>query len=510
MSCQRLASAPARPSGTAARSRPWVPIAAFGVALLLQLTLAFAGPPNIGAAILLAGVGTALVLAGLAHPVVAVSLLLIAAFLRLALPISALPVEPFVLAFGGVISSAALTILRRVNQLPRLGAVETAMVLYLVWNIGSAIAPHTLPATVPLTAEEFPVWRFILTGTMIPFTLYYIGRFVLTTDLAVRRVLWLVLSLAGYSAWVSIMQFHGPAALVWPRYIVEAPIWEHRAVGVFNQPVVNGLLLIIGFVVALHLASRSAGSRWPTLVAYAVAASSAYATYLTHTRAIWLSFLGILIAGAVLARGGRPGFIVPLVAATLAMAANWSTFTSNDRTAGGVASTGEIEDRLNSIATSVWAIQEKPIVGWGIGRFTQLNTYYHQQWSPEVSWERGYGISSHLNELGIATELGIVGLALWLTVLVLVGRRLVQAVRLLPEHTAASGMALVTLFAFAVLVTTGVTVDLRFFELPNALVMLLAGVATGSAERLPHTTPVNWANRGPGGVGGITTLEVTR
>lgn len=477
-----------RPAGAASpRTQPWVPIAAFGVALLLQLAVLLAGPSNTGTAILLAGMGAALVLAGLAHPAAAVSLLLITSFLRLAQPASALPVDAFVLAFGGVLASAALAVLRRVHQLPRLGAVETAMVLYLAWNIGSVIAPHTLSATVPLTAEELPVWRFVLTGTMIPFALYCVGRFVLNTDQAVRRVLWLVLGLAGYSAGVSMLQFHGPAALVWPRYILEAPNWENRAVGVFNQPVVNGLVLIIGFVIALHLASRSGGTRWPALVAYAVAASSAYAIYLTHTRAIWLSFLVVLVAGAMLARGWRTGFIAPLLTAMLAVAANWSAFTSQDREAGGVASTGEIEDRLNGIATSVWAIQEKPIAGWGIGRFAPVNTYYHQQWSQEVSWERGYGISSHLNELGIATELGLVGLALWLAVLVLVGRRLVRAVRLLPEHTVARGMALTALFAFAVWVTTGVTVDLRFFEFPNALVMLLAGLAITYAERLPDT-----------------------
>src|SRR5262245_44208590 len=130
---------------TILRSRPWAPIVVFGVALLLQLAVMFAGASNIGIAILLAGVGTVVVLAGLAHPVVAVGLLLITAFLRLALHISALPVDLFVLAFGGLISSAVLTVLRRVSQLPRLGAVETAMLLYLAWNMGSAIAPHAVP-----------------------------------------------------------------------------------------------------------------------------------------------------------------------------------------------------------------------------------------------------------------------------------------------------------------------------------------------------------------------------
>ena len=71
-------------------------------------------------------------------------------------------------------------------------------------------------------------------------------------------------------------------------------------------------------------------------------------------------------------------------------------------------------------------------MGWGIGRFAAVNTYHHQQYSPEVPWQRGFGISSHLDALGILVELGIIGLALWIVVLVLIYSRLVRATRQLP------------------------------------------------------------------------------
>lgn len=478
------AGEPSGPGVAAAeRRRSWLPIAAFVVTAALQLAMLATGPPNAGLAILAVAAGASLVVAGLANPTVAVALLLVSAFFRLALPSGALPVEPFLLAFAGVLAAASVAVARRVNQLPRLGAVEGAMVLYLAWNIGSALAPHRLPATVPNTGEDFPVWRFILSGVLIPFVLYVVARFVFVRASAVRQILWVVLGLAAYSVAVSVLQFHAPA-LVWPRYIVSDPNWEGRAVGVFNQPVVNGLILIIGLAIALYIAGRASERRWLRVVAGAIAATSVYAVYLTYTRAIWLGLVLVLVAGSVLARGFRIGFVLPLIGGILAVGVNWSTFASSDRDAGGIASTNEVDDRLNMAATAIRAIQEKPIAGWGIGRFTQVNTYQHEQWSPTVAWERGYGLAAHHNELGIAAELGLVGLVLWLAVVVLVLRRLVLAVRTLPQDDLCGrGLAVIALACFGCWLAIGATVDLRFFELPNGLVMLLAGLVVGATER---------------------------
>lgn len=458
-------------------------IAAFVVAVLIQLALIVTGPSSVGTGLLLAAVGVAIVSIGLASPVLAVLLFLLAAFLRLALPLSFLPVDAFMLAFAGVLGSAAIGVMRRVNRLPQLGAVEAFMLLYLAWSIGSAIVPHTYPATLPIANDDIEVGRFIIAGTVIPFVLYGVGRFVFERDSALRRLLWFVLGLAAYSAAVSIMQFHGPAALVWPRFIVDDPSWEERAVGVLDQPVANGLVLIIGFVVALHLAHRSPAQLPLRAATYAVAGAAAYGIFLTHTRVVWLAFGIVLIMGAVLARGWRPGFLAGIGAAVIGAAVNWSDLVSADRAAGGIASDSEVEDRLNSLATSIWAVQHKPIAGWGIGRFPVVNTYHHQQWSPEVDWTRGYGIASHLNEAGIAVELGLVGLALWLAVLALIARRLLAAVRALPAGTAGSSVALIALLSFVALLAAGATVDLRFLILPTALVWLLVGTAVGYADR---------------------------
>lgn len=451
-------------------------------------------PSAVGLGILAVGMGSALALAGLASPVVAVLLLLVACFVRIALTDIGLPVDPWTVAFAGVLAAAGVAVARRTVRMPQFSVVEVLMALFLAWNIISAILPHEFPAGAP--GELFSTERYILTGTFMPFALYLVGRFVFDREYAVRALLWTVMAFTAYSTAVNILEFHAPA-LVYPRFIVEVVLegWETRANGIFNQPVVNGMLLSIGFVTALHLANDAAAPRWQRALAVGIAVPSIYGIYLTHTRAVWLGFGLLLVLMAVLARGYRTGFVMAIVGVLMGVALNWSTFTSDDRASGGVGSTNEVYDRLNGIATSIWAVQEKPVLGWGIGRFSSINTYYHQRWSHDIVWERGHKYVSHQNEFGIAAELGLVGVSLWLVVLVLVLRRMIRTIRELPaDGLCGRGLALVAVSAFTAWVIAGTTVDLRVFDFPNVLVMLLVGSAIGVGER--HS-----ARRRSGGAG---------
>ena len=449
---------------------------------VMEAGVLLAGPEHVGLAILALAAAIALVVSGLSSPVTAVVLLLMALFLRLAVPATGLPADPFILAFAGVVGSATIALARGREQAPRLGAVEFAMLLYLVWNIGSAIVPHELAPYEPVGAEEIPVDRFILAGTVIPFVLYVVGRSMFRKASSVRVLLWAVLGLATYSAAVSILQFTGPTAIIWPRYIVDSPNWEGRANGVFNGPVDNGLLMIMGFVIAVYLMHRSPALAQRILLGFVTVACLA-GVYLTHTRAVWLALGLVLVLGVVLGSGLRTGFALALTAACCGIAATWSTFSGSDRDAGGVTSVNELDDRLNGIATSLWAIAERPFAGWGIARFTEVNTYYHQQWAQDVPWIRGYSISSHHNELGIAVELGLIGLALWLVVLGLVGYRLISAVRTLPDAGfCGRSLAVVAMLFMVVWLVIGQTIDLRYLDFASAAVWLIAGIAVGRAE----------------------------
>ena len=440
-------------------------------------------PGGLGVLLLLVVVGTIIAAACLRHPPLAVVILLGAMFLRLALP-HLIVADPFLIAFALVVASAAVWMWQQRQALPRITFVEVAMVLYTLWCYGSMLLPHQYP---PL---EFPpnghltaVPRFIEISAIIPFTMYLVGRRLFARESAMRFVLWSILGFAAYSALVSICQFYAPS-LVWPRYIVHAPGWPGRANGVFNQPVANGMVLIVGVVVAIMLASDRAEPAWRRALLWLYALPSALAIYLTHTRAIYLAFVLALILGVILASGARGVFAGLLGAIALWVALNWSTFTSPDRSAGGVDSTNEVWDRLNTIATSILAFKREPWFGWGISRFVAVNTYDHQQWSNDIPWVRGLGIASHETELGILVELGIFGLLLWLCVLVPLIGLVLQAYWILPSPgLTGRRLAFVAICALATQLVAGAFADLRLLDFPMCMVFLICGMAVGARDR---------------------------
>ncbi|MGQ9409777.1 O-antigen ligase family protein [Mycolicibacterium gilvum] len=427
----------------------------------------------------------------LSAPVSAALLVVLLTFLHKPLA-GVLPGGSFAMLLGLVVVSTAWWIDRSSARPLGIGGVEIAMILYTLWNAYSMFAPHKYESINPLLGTQESVPRFIMTGTVFPFAMYVAGRYTFERVAAVRALLWLMLALAAYSAAMAIMQFNGPTSLVWPRYIVDGSLpedetWTDRAIGIFNQPVVNGATMVLGFAFAMLLASRYATHRrWLRLPmgVIAIAIACGYGIFLTHTRVAWLGALLMLLLGAFYAKGFRSGFVAALVLVGAVVGLNWSSFTSSDREAGGIGSKNEVYDRLNGIKTSLWAFEQEPIVGWGVGRFSAVNTYHHQQWSPETPWRSGYGIVSHTNELGILAELGIVGLALWLAVLVLLAHRLWTAFRIMPADSfVGRPLVLMAIIAFAVQICVGFTVDLRFFAFPTYGIFLLIGAVVGFSDR---------------------------
>jgi hypothetical protein len=454
-----------------------------GVACVVVLGLAVSSPSNVG--ILLAGAAVAALVALLAlgDPLLALVLVFAASFGRLAQK-QIISTELLTPALIGLVIAYALAVKQGRKQAPTLGPIEWLMAAYLIWNLLSLVMGHDLPAIDPVTGSDQDAWRWIFTGTIVPFAAYVLGKGVADDERGVRWILWSTIVFAAYSAWVSIAQFHGLGRLVWPRYIINDPAWTGRANGVFNQPVVNGLILDMGFLACFFLATRPGTKRGTKVVLYALAAACAYSVYLTHTRIVLLVLVLAIGMGMVFAKGWRRPFVVSLVLGVLGVAANASTFFSSDRSSGGVGSSYEVFDRLNIMATAWRAIQEHPFFGIGIARFLAYNTWYHVQWSQDVEWNRGYNLISHENEIGIAAELGIPGALLWIGVLVGVCYLMWRALRELPANEfLGQPLALLGAIAMVGLVITGFTVDLRQLDFATFVPFLYAGMTAIQLER---------------------------
>ena len=489
-----MTEAPTRSSPTVA-ARPahvWLSIAAVALgsgaaaAAALLLGARFAEVLFAGAVALTLGAFA------LRSPVFATLLLFVTQCLALPLVVLAnFPADPIKLVFALLIFSTALWMHRTPGRLRGIGPIEYAMVFYFVWNVFSMFAPHMYDAGPQLakwslTGDAFSVRTLIFTGVVVPFALYAVGRYVFDRTAAVRAALWTILVLAAYSAVMSILPFTGPTQLVWPHYIIDnASEWSGRAVGVFVQPLVNGMVLALGFAIALLLASRRDEPAWRRLVAIVVAGACGIGLYYTHTRAAWLCGALVLVIGAALAKKWRKGFIAGLCLVATVIVTNWSVFISTDREAGGVGSVDQIQHRLNINATALWAFTQKPLTGWGIGRFASVNTYHHQQWSPDTPWIMGWGDVSHQNELGILAELGLLGLVPWICVLALIAYRLWKAYRTLPEDDLCGRpLAVIAIMALAILFCACWSGELRYFDFAVGVIFFLAGTAIGWTDRL--------------------------
>lgn len=468
------------------RRRRWV----FAIVIMTAWLAAAQFGSQLGKILVFGAVLLALGLWAVSSPVVAAHLLLVALFLMQPLrSLVHIQTDAFKFVLVLLVVAMALWMNRAPGRLRGIGAVEWAMALYLAWNVYSMLAPHQYPAGPQVPSGRtnelaFSVPSFIGLAVVVPCVFYVVGRYAFDRTSAVRAALLTILAIAAYSATMSILPFTGPTKWVWPQYILHDPEWGGRAVGVLAQPFENGMVLTLGFAIAVMLLSRRREPTALRLAAAIVAVGCGVGIYLTHTRAVWLGAAAMLIIGAVLARGFRGVFIASLCLVTTMVVVKWSVFSSADREAGGVASVSQIQDRLNDDQTALWAAARKPLTGWGIGRFYSVNTYHHQQWSVDSPWIRGYGNAAHQNELGILAELGLVGLALWLCVVGLIAYRLWRAYRRLPDSDlCGKPLAVIAIMGFAILLCTGLTVDLRFFGFPIAAIFLLVGIVLGWSER---------------------------
>ena len=440
---------------------------------------------GVGELLLFGALGAAFGWCALTRPVVAAIALLVAIFLRLAFE-PYFPIDLFWLALAALLVATVWWMDRTPDRLRGVGPTEWAMGLYLVWNVLSALLAHKYAAGAELSQSAMALPRFVLFAGMMPLIMYVVGRYTFDRTAAVRALLWTILLMAGHSAVVAIMPTLGLAQWVWPRYpeVESTTNWSGRAAGVLDQPVATGILLTLGIAIAIQLICCGDEPPWRRWLAIGIAVGCGFGIYLTHTRAAWLCGVVMLVMGATLAKGYRTGYVASLGFVTAVVLAKWSVFTSADRDAGGVGSVSELHDRLNTIATALWAAEQKPFEGWGIGRFRVVNTYHHQQWAQDVPWARGYDMVSHQNELGILAELGVIGLGLWLAVVALCIYRLCVVYRRLPSDSLTGRpLVLTALTAITILITSGLTVDLRYLDFPTTVVFLLVGVAIGWSER---------------------------
>jgi O-antigen ligase len=292
---------------------------------------------------------------------------------------------------------------------PHLVAV---LIAFLAWSALSAVWAESPAAATRST------FRFGLDALLIPIVFWAIrGR---------KHVLW-IFGIFVLGALLSVLWglSHGAVSGA-----AAADVREGRLAGANVEANQLATLLVVCMVFASALAVVLRRAPLARLLAALAAMAAMAAFFGTFSRAGMVSLAVVLLAGCVYAGRSRPAFIALVIGAVLV-----GSLFLQDTTSGAV-------KRLTSTNTSgrsdIWKVglrmvAANPVVGVGSGNYTIAEPHYYLIAPGAI--KRGEFIVdrpyvAHNIYLHVLAEMGVVGLALFLSVIVLSIRAAVQAVRL--------------------------------------------------------------------------------
>jgi O-antigen ligase len=253
---------------------------------------------------------------------------------------------------------------------------------------------------------------------LVPFLLFYVAGFAFREARDRDVLLGVLVAMGLYLGFTAIMETIPLRDLVVPDYINDRTRGIHfeRARGPFLEATGNGMMLF-----ACGIAAAIAFRRWRHPTARTVAAFTvglcALGVLFTLTRAAWLSAIVASVVTLLAYRETRRwAFPVMATAAILVVGAfvvspslyERATERQNDQT--------PLWDRRNAAGAAVRMIDDKPVFGFGWGRFESDSGDYFRQ---SLDYPLTVIDDAHNVYLSNAVELGLVGAALWLVALLI-------------------------------------------------------------------------------------------
>jgi hypothetical protein len=291
-------------------------------------------------------------------------------------------------------------------------AIELAMLIFLLVCIVS-MSINGFEAIHPVYPKP---WFIFFSSYFVPFVGYLYTKYFLRDANAIRFVMKTFFILGVYLCLTAFFERAKLNFLVFPAYILDPHVLLHldRARGPFLNAAFNGLGMTIGFVAGLYLLPGVRGGK--RLIMLLMLGLFFPGIFLTFTRSCYLGFLLVLAVMLFVYRTRASKWkLVPLVIslAVALTAVNAGKLFSSNRTSGGIAELKEVEIRFQLIDRSFNLFATHPFFGVGLAHFTVVDT------DPEVFQD-----TQHNHLIGMAVELGMVGLACYLLILILVFRRL--------------------------------------------------------------------------------------
>ncbi len=337
----------------------------------------------------------------------------------------------------------------------------------------------------PISADYISPWFVFITGYLFPFIVFIYAKNYVLNEKAVLIILHTLFFFGIYLCITSFLEYFDLKQFVFPRYIAdpEAGIHWDRARGPFLNAPYNGLGILIGFISGIHLLQKKSGF---TSFFYQSALLLFFpAVFFTLTRSVYLAMLVTVIILLGWYKTSFPKWkliSLPLVIVLIFGVANSARLLSTERRAGGVYQVEEVNIRFALLKRSAYLFSQGPFVGIGLAQFQPSTLRSYKGRTPYYSEELTALQHNHL--LGIATELGIPGILLYLIIIIQILRRLKQLAGKFPETGIMGNNLIIVIFS----VWCAYLINNLFLEpsnnlFVNAVPFLFAGLADGLYAR---------------------------
>jgi putative inorganic carbon (hco3(-)) transporter len=326
---------------------------------------------------------------------------------------------PGVLAPDRVLIAATIVIvvfraaIGRGEPLPRPRLVHYILALAGLWTIGNALVAHTL-------FERAALLKIVEAYGLFPFVIFYLAPVIYRTERQRQMLLTALVVLGAYLGLTVLFEMAGPHALVWPKYIMDPSYGLHfgRGRGPFADAVANGFGLYVCALAACVAAARWRGAARAT--ACLVALLCFTGTLLTLERSVWtgaaIATVVTLVAFARLRPIALPVIVTGVVAVALALLLVPGL---SAKVQSRASDQNPVWDRENLTVAALNMIAARPLLGFGWDRFqADSGPYFLQNLNYPLT---ATSIDIHNYFLSYAVELGLVGLLLWLSGLLMGG-----------------------------------------------------------------------------------------
>ncbi|MDX1961801.1 MAG: O-antigen ligase family protein [Pirellulales bacterium] len=331
-------------------------------------------------------------------------------------------------------------------------------------------------------------WHLVI-GYLFPVALYFIARQSALTEQRVLALHGFLIAFGLYLGVTGCLEMSKQWWAVWPRYIADEKVGLHfgRARGPMVQSVSYGFYMSV-----CACAAFLAAYRWPIkgkLLAWPLGILMLGGAGLTLTRSVWMGTAAVvaLLTGFCLRDPWRKIVLAGGAAAALLIVATSLESITGFQREGSVEDTRSSAECRAQFAYVSWLMfQDKPLFGFGFGNFPEEKMPYLDLRNVDMNMELIRPLIHHNTYLDLLVELGLIGLALYLAVLLgwaWMGWKLATGAR---QPTWVKCHGVLFLGALASYMIQMLFHEVTFTSHDNALLFTLAGVASGLYARPPQ------------------------